>query len=146
MVKLYFKNVLNSIELPLGSIFYTTHPFAKKLKLWEKNSSVNNIFFFSKFKTARWNGIINIYRLFKLASVNSQKQPPRGNLFKKCSWKICKIHRKIPVPVFFLIKKMIIKDIRKMIVPSFRFLLVLLKSTVLYVQKVKTYKTTEPMK
>ena len=24
-VKLYFKNVLNSIELPLGSIFYTAH-------------------------------------------------------------------------------------------------------------------------
>ena len=45
-VRPYFKNVLNSIELPLGSIFYTTHPFAKKLKLWEKNSSVSNIFFF----------------------------------------------------------------------------------------------------
>ena len=30
-VKPYFKNVLNSIELPLGSIFYTTHPFVKKL-------------------------------------------------------------------------------------------------------------------
>ena len=30
-VKSYFKNVLNSIELPLGSIFYTTHPFVKKL-------------------------------------------------------------------------------------------------------------------
>ena len=30
-VKPYFKNVLNSIEFPLGSIFYTTHPFVKKL-------------------------------------------------------------------------------------------------------------------
>ena len=30
-VKPYFKNVLNSIELPLGSIFYATHPFMKKL-------------------------------------------------------------------------------------------------------------------
>ena len=30
-VKPYFKNVLNSIELPLRSIFYTTHPFVKKL-------------------------------------------------------------------------------------------------------------------
>ena len=29
-VKLYFKNVLNSIKFPLGSIFYTTHPFVKK--------------------------------------------------------------------------------------------------------------------
>ena len=30
-VRPYFKNVLNSIELPLGSIFYITHPFVKKL-------------------------------------------------------------------------------------------------------------------
>ena len=30
-VKPYFKNVLNSIKLPLGFIFYTTHPFVKKL-------------------------------------------------------------------------------------------------------------------
>ena len=30
-VKPYFKNVLNLIELPLGSIFYTTHPFVKKV-------------------------------------------------------------------------------------------------------------------
>ena len=29
-VKLYFKNILNLIELPLGSIFYTIHPFLKK--------------------------------------------------------------------------------------------------------------------
>ena len=26
-----FKKVLNSIELPLGSILYTTHPFVKRL-------------------------------------------------------------------------------------------------------------------
>ena len=31
LVKSYFKNVLNSIELTLSSIFYTTHPFVKKL-------------------------------------------------------------------------------------------------------------------
>ena len=30
-VKPYFKNVLNSIELPLSSIFCTTHPFVKSL-------------------------------------------------------------------------------------------------------------------
>ena len=30
-VKPCFKNVLNLIELPLGSIFYTTHLFVKKL-------------------------------------------------------------------------------------------------------------------
>ena len=29
-VKPYFKNVLNLIKFPLGSIFYTTHPFVKK--------------------------------------------------------------------------------------------------------------------
>ena len=30
-VKSYFKNVLNSIELPLGYISYTNHSFVKKL-------------------------------------------------------------------------------------------------------------------
>ena len=43
--KPYFQNVLNSIELPLGSIFYTTHPFAKKLtteKTSEKKSPVDS--------------------------------------------------------------------------------------------------------
>ena len=30
-VKPYFKNVFSSIELPLGSIFYITHTFVKKL-------------------------------------------------------------------------------------------------------------------
>ena len=43
--KPYFQNVLlNSIELPLGSTFYITHPFAKKLtteKTSEKKSSVD---------------------------------------------------------------------------------------------------------
>ena len=43
---------LNSIELPLSSIFYTTHPFMKNLTtLLLKESFVNNeTFFFSKFK------------------------------------------------------------------------------------------------
>ena len=31
LAELYFKNVFNSTELPLGSIFYTTHSFVKKL-------------------------------------------------------------------------------------------------------------------
>ena len=39
--KLYFKNVVNSIELPLGSMFYTTHPFEKKLTTVKK-PLVNN--------------------------------------------------------------------------------------------------------
>ena len=30
-VKPYFENVRNLIDLQLGSIFYTTHPFMKKL-------------------------------------------------------------------------------------------------------------------
>ena len=30
LVKPYFKNVLNLLKLPLGSIFYTTYPFVKK--------------------------------------------------------------------------------------------------------------------
>ena len=30
-VKPYFENVLNSVELPSGSNFCTTHPFTKKL-------------------------------------------------------------------------------------------------------------------
>ena len=61
-VKPYFKNVLSLIELPLGSIYYATHPFMKKLTTenWEKNSFLNNrAVFFSKFEIARWNGIIN---------------------------------------------------------------------------------------
>ena len=50
-VKPYFKNVLSSIELPLGSIFYNS-PFREKsynCENWEKNSFVNNnraVFFF----------------------------------------------------------------------------------------------------
>ena len=61
-VKPYFKNVLNLIELPLGSIFYTTHPFVKKLtsqKLQQKRSFVNHCTFFLKFEIMQWNGIIN---------------------------------------------------------------------------------------
>ena len=49
LVKPYFKNVLNSIKLPLGSIFYTTyHRKNSKLgKLWEKKYFVQwNKFFF----------------------------------------------------------------------------------------------------
>ena len=31
LVKPYFKSILNLIELPSGSIFYTSHAFVKKL-------------------------------------------------------------------------------------------------------------------
>ena len=49
LVKSYFKNVLNSIELPFGSIFYTTHPFRKKLatvKTSGKKVLTMELFFF----------------------------------------------------------------------------------------------------
>ena len=40
-VKPYFKNILNSIELPLGCIFYATQSFVKKAynceKFWRKS-------------------------------------------------------------------------------------------------------------
>ena len=47
LVKPYFKNVLNLIELPLGSSFSTTHPFVKKLTTVKTLSFVSNrtIFF-----------------------------------------------------------------------------------------------------
>ena len=43
--KLYFKNILNSIEFPLGSIFCTTNNFVKKLttvKTLQEKYFVNN--------------------------------------------------------------------------------------------------------
>ena len=49
LVKPYFKNILNSIKLPLGSIFYTTHIFVKKfttLKTSGEKVFVNNGTFF----------------------------------------------------------------------------------------------------
>ena len=62
-VKPYFKNVLNSIKLPLGSIFCITHPIVKKLttvKTLGQKSFVNNrTIFFSKFQIMQWNGIIS---------------------------------------------------------------------------------------
>ena len=62
-VKPYFKNILNLVELPVGSIFYTTQPFGKKLvtvETWVKKSflTVEKIFS-SKFKIMQWNGVIN---------------------------------------------------------------------------------------
>ena len=56
-VKPYFKNVLNLIELPLGFIFYATHPFVKKLTtlktLGEKVLTMEH--FFPKFEIMQWN-------------------------------------------------------------------------------------------
>ena len=49
------------MRLPLGCIFYTTHPFVKKLTTenFGRKSYVNNrTFFFSKFKIMQWNGAI----------------------------------------------------------------------------------------
>ena len=51
-VKPYFKNVLNSIELPLGSMVYTTHTFVKKLTAenFGRKSLVNNGTIFSEIR------------------------------------------------------------------------------------------------
>ena len=38
-VKPYFKNVLNLIDLPLGSIFCSTHPFVKNLIIVETSGA-----------------------------------------------------------------------------------------------------------
>ena len=51
-VKPYFKNVINSIKLPLGCIFYTTLSFAKK-------PFVKNRAIFSKFEITQWNAVIS---------------------------------------------------------------------------------------
>ena len=61
-VKPYFKNILNSIKLPLGSIFYT--PFREKTYnsekvLEEKVFLLKWDTFFSKFEIMLWNGVIN---------------------------------------------------------------------------------------
>ena len=57
-VKPYFENVLNSIELPLGSIFYKVHPFVKKLTtmktLGEKYFVNNGTIFFRNSKLCNW--------------------------------------------------------------------------------------------
>ena len=47
-VKPYFKNVLNSIELPLGCIFYTTHSFIKTLRTSGESLllTIDQFFFF----------------------------------------------------------------------------------------------------
>ena len=76
-VKPYFKNVLNSIESPLSSIFYTTYPFVKKLttlKTSGEKSFVNNgpLFFFRNLKLH--NGI-----------ANKQKQPLEVFYKRRCS-------------------------------------------------------------
>ena len=51
-VKPYFKNVLNSIELSLGSMVYTTHTFVKKLTAenFGRKSLVNNGTIFSEIR------------------------------------------------------------------------------------------------
>ena len=61
-VKPYFKNVLNSTELPLSSIFYTTHSFVKKLTILKtlgEKVLLTMEHFFSKFEITQWNVAIN---------------------------------------------------------------------------------------
>ena len=57
-VKSYFKNVLNSIELPRGSIFWTTHPFVRKLTTGNFGRE-KVLLTIEQFEITQWNGIIN---------------------------------------------------------------------------------------
>ena len=63
LFKPYFRNILNSIELPSGFIFYTTNPLVKKVStlkaLGEKVYCEKWNIFFSKFKITQWIGVIN---------------------------------------------------------------------------------------
>ena len=59
-VKPYFKNVLNSIELPLGSIFYAPNPFVKKLSTLKTSRETEKKSFFFKIRL-QWNGVITKY-------------------------------------------------------------------------------------
>ena len=97
-VKPYFKNVLNSIELPLSFVFYTTHPFVKNLAILktsrEKLFLLTMEHFLSKFEIMQWNG-----------AINKQKQPPEVFYKKRCSQKFRKIDRKHLYQSLFLIKK-----------------------------------------
>ena len=67
----------NSIKLPLRSIFYTTHPYMKKLTtvktLREKVFCKQWSNFFSKFEIRQWNGVVTKkwIEVLKLASVRS---------------------------------------------------------------------------
>ena len=61
-VQPYFENVFNSIELPLGSSFCTTHPFVKKFtteNFRRKSPLLTVEQFFSKFGITQWNGVIS---------------------------------------------------------------------------------------
>ena len=96
----YFKNILNSTELPLSSIFYTTHPFMKKLttlKTSGEKSFVNNgTFLFSKFKIMQWKGTINKKK--QLPEVLAGLRP--ATLLKKRLW-----HRRFPVNFVTFLRK-----------------------------------------
>ena len=69
-----YLNELNLIELPLSFIFYTAHPFMKKLiieNFRRKNILFMEHFFFLKFEIMQWNG-----------TMNKQKQPPEVSIRK----------------------------------------------------------------
>ena len=70
LVKPYFKNVLNSIELPLGSIFYAPNPFVKKLSTLKTSRETEKKSFFSKFDyTMEWSHHIASVKIVKTACV-----------------------------------------------------------------------------
>ena len=75
-VKPYFKNVLNSIELHLSSLFYTTHPFVKKLttlKTQKFSCEFCEISWNTFFTEHPWATASEEKRFFKLAPNKSVK-------------------------------------------------------------------------
>ena len=66
LVKPYFKNVINSIQLPLGSIFYTTNSFVKKLSTVK--TSGEKVFLFQNSKLH--NGMVSSQAMNKEVFLN----------------------------------------------------------------------------
>ena len=88
-IKPYFKNILNLIELPLGSIFY-----AKTCILCEKTYNCQNFgrkiilltieeYFFSKFEITWWNGAINKESFLAFSMCFKSEAVTQRNFVKK---------------------------------------------------------------
>ena len=111
-VETYFKNVLNSIELPLGSILYTAHPLAKKLTTLKSSGEVIHYF--------KYYGQNIFSRIMSLCLI------PKVEIIMKLSHEIIKLKHEIILcqkekrSKTFQVKA-IRKDVRKTIVPSFMF-------------------------
>ena len=136
-VKPYFKNVLNLIQLLLGSIFYTTHPFVKKLTTLETTGEV--IRYFKYYGRNIFSRITVLYLIAKVEII-------------KLSHEIIKLKHEIIFcqknrSKMFQVTE-ISKVVRKAIVASFISLSICrsLSSFVYRKCKYNTIFTTEPMK